>query len=140
MRHTHLGQPVRFPKGAHPGDRITFSEPPGPERARKREGVVLDRAPQGIDLNPGVNAGTFEASGYWLWVLPDDGDEAVRVRYYARGRSKGFAHRDDNAMYVRSIVGRAEAHYDGHRYDIGAWLTSRHRGACKCCAQEARTG
>lgn len=138
--HTHLGQPVRFPTGAQPGDRITFSEPPGPERARKRQGIVLDRAPQGIDYNPGFNSDTFEASGYWLWVLPDDDAEAVRVRYYSRGRRKGEAHADDGPKYVRSMLSQAEVHYHGHRYDVFAWTRHRGRGACKCCAQEARAG
>lgn len=149
--HSHLGQPVRFPVGAQPGDRITFRDhfgravgrSPG---ARDRTGVVIDRAPQGIDLNPGIHAETFEAAGYWLWVVPDDHDPcedpdgAVRVRYYSRGRRKGEAHADDGPMYVRSIIGYDEVWHDGHRYDEVAWMRHRGRGACKCCAQEARTG
>ena len=110
----------RMPKGAGIGDRLTFEDRTGgtlPDAA-ERTGTIIDRAPQGWNPRPGIDADTFEASGYWLWVMPDDPHptdtgSAVRVRYMSRGRDKGRAYRDDGPMCVTGRL--AYGHAAGSR-------------------------
>ena len=134
MRHEHWNDgTVRYPAGARPGDRLTWRTQPGPDYG-DRTGVVLDRAANGVaSQSSDQEAHPWEASGYWLWMMPDDGGEPVRIRYYARGRSRGTAHEDDGPMYERSSTGRNRVRDRGHVYDIGAWLSHRGRGPCACC-------
>ena len=104
---------MKMPKGAKHGDPITFEQD-----GHDRTGTVLDRAPQGWEPSPGIHADTFEASGYWLWVMPDephptDTRGGVRVRYMSRGRDKGRAWRDDGPMCVTGKL--AHGHGRPHR-------------------------
>ena len=94
---------------------------------------MIDRAANGIASQPGGNNDPWEASGYWLWVQPDDGVDLVRVRTWASGERKGEVWRDDGPMYVRSMVGRNRVINRGHWYDVGDWVSNRTRAACQCC-------
>lgn len=97
---TWTGDRAVFPKGAGPGDTLTFTD-----EGQERTGVIIDRAPQSV--GKGFSA---EANGYWFWVRPDephpdDPHFAVRVRYQASGRRAGEAYRDDGPYVMRSALG-----------------------------------
>ena len=169
MRHTHLGQPVRFPKGAHPGDRIEYvaearcrlcneptTEDPRRHKSDGHRGHASYFSPRGDnpykhDAEP-IMAGAVvldraangvgdgcELPGYWLWVQRDDGS-TIRVRYVASGPRAGMAYPDDGPQWVRSGLGNDEVWSDGHRYPAHDWRMAKRAGRCLCCAQEARTG
>ena len=102
-----------FPEDVRPGAGITFTNPWDADPFTRREGTVLDRAPQGQSKDqPSWSSSVSEGSGYWLWVIPSERREgeghALRVRYYATGKQAGQAHVDRFPMVVRVGAGRYE--------------------------------
>lgn len=110
-----------FPVEIRPGAEIEYTDPTAPDPFVVHRGTVWDRAPQGGEQGR-YSPRPWEKNGMWLWVIPEGGRSAVRVRYVTSGRNAGQAYHDDAPYVVRTTNGLCWSH------EIAAERITREQG------------